>query len=98
MVLSIASAIVMSTGVLEIIFLQFVGPRRGGCGTVAGSEMARGVLRKIVKRTVDSKSKRQTCALECGHIVTRSTGQISARCYCPECSAPSAPLESSPEK
>lgn len=48
----------------------------------------RGLLRRVVKRIVDSKNHKQTLTLECGHVIVRSAGQQHTRAYCTECKEP----------
>jgi hypothetical protein len=52
-------------------------------GEVKGK--GRGALCRVIERTILNKGRRQRCVLECGHVVVRSAGQRSERCYCIEC-------------
>lgn len=52
-------------------------------GEVKGK--GRGALCRVIERTLLDKGRRQRCVLECGHVVIRSAGQRSERCYCTEC-------------
>lgn len=52
-------------------------------GEVKGK--GRGALCRVIERTLFDKGRRQRCVLECGHVVERSAGQRSERCYCIEC-------------
>ena len=49
----------------------------------------RGVLRKVVSRKKDPQNPaRSDVVLECGHVITRTTGGRPERCYCLECPMP----------
>jgi len=49
----------------------------------------RGVLKKLVGRKRDPQNpQRSDVVLECGHVITRTTGGRPERCYCLECSEP----------
>ena len=47
--------------------------------------MGRGVLRRVVRRTVDRDGFKASYELTCGHTVTRSSGNFPDRCYCLVC-------------
>jgi len=47
--------------------------------------MGRGVLQRVIRRTVDKDGLRASYELKCGHTVTRSSGNLPDRCYCLTC-------------